>query len=56
MMVMKAILMNKPTITARKLKDRLHGLADVSARKIQNHCLKNPEDVFKKDGQQAPYH
>jgi hypothetical protein len=40
MMAMKAILMNKPTITATKLKDRLPGLADVSVRTIQNQCLK----------------
>jgi hypothetical protein len=48
MMVMKAILMNKPTITSRKLKDRLAGLADVSVRTIQNHCLKTMKMLVRK--------
>jgi hypothetical protein len=34
MIAVKTMLMNKPNITTRKLKDRLHGLADVSARTI----------------------
>jgi hypothetical protein len=32
--------MNHPTTAAKKLKDRLPGLEDVSMRTIQSHCLK----------------